>query len=307
MIHCKRFSVVLCAGALMLLAAGLPSFAAADAAASGYSAVVPEGEKAVMLSISGNQVPYYQLSKSGELKIKVEGPADLKVFSRLSYPAGANGAQKYTLEISDNGKPLRTQSSAAERSQGVFPELGVAAGMSRKLTLHIPRGSHTLGFRLKETSAPGVFLRVLYHSRAATAKLSLLTPLAYSRVVTASVNESLIAYFVATKDREVKLRVIGPLTLRVESRLNYDSRMIGDQKYGIVMTENGKTVRTVPLLAQRSTAVTYKDWADVVPGKLKTFTFNVPAGEHTYSFLLEQGIPQSVSLRFQIPEASTRN
>jgi len=304
--RCSRISVLLLASAIGLCAAVLPSFGR-DRAKGTYSVVSPDGEKEVLLSISGKDVPYFQLAKSGVMRITLQGPGDLKVISRLDYPAGISGAQGYTLATTDKERIAEAHRITTERSESVAKELRAAVGKSRKLSLHIPVGNHVVSFQLKDTSAPSVFLRFLYSPKSAAAGLAPLTPLAYSRVVTAVVNESLIAYFVATRDHQVKVRVIGPLQLRVDSRLNYDPRMTGEQKYAVNVTENGKTVRSVPQLALPSMDVMYKDWKEVVPGKKKTFLLDVPAGEHAYAFQLESGTGQSVSLRFEIPEGSVGN
>jgi hypothetical protein len=126
-------------------------------------------------------------------------------------------------------------------------------------------------------------------------------------VTSASIKEKPISYFVATTEVAVRLRVIGPTKLRIVSRLNYDARMKGEQKYAILASENGRLILTKPFLTSKSLGVEYKDWKEVVPGKSRTSYLPVPAGEHIYAFKLGESIAKSVSLRFSIPDENLTN
>ena len=159
-----------------------------------------------------------------------------------------------------------------------------------------------LQFRLKETSTAPVFLRFLASSQAGPVSWVSVTPLSYTRVATAMVKEKPVLYFVATTQGEVRLRVVGPLQLRISSRLSFDARMTGEQNYAVLVLEKAKNIVTEPLSTPKSAGVVYTDWKEMVPGESQIFTMEVPSGEHTYSFLLGKGIAQSVALRFFIPK-----
>lgn len=280
---------------------------AAGSTRTGDILITPDGQKSVALSIAGKSVRYYRLPAAAELKMTVEGPGTLRVLSRLELAAGAQGPQNYALEITEGGKVLKLFAAQTQGSGGTVKATNAPAGKSRKVAVRLPKGRHELAFRLKGTSAPGVFLRVLFHPAGAAVGLTTITPLSYGRVVTAVVQESLISYFVATPDQEVKVRLVGPLTLRVDARLNFDPRMTGQQKYSITASENDRPLKSFNLLTTRSQDVVYKDWKEQVPGKKDTFSLDVPPGEHLLSFVLQKGIAQSVSLRFQIPAESLKN
>jgi hypothetical protein len=66
-------------------------------------------------------------------------------------------------------------------------------------------------------------------------------------------------------------------------------------------------VVTRALQTTKSVDVAYKEWKEVVPGKSQSFSFDVPDGEHVYSFGLDQSLAASVSLRFSIPQADVAN
>jgi len=272
-----------------------------------YVVIRPENQKGEVLSIQGRERTYYQLGKSKEIEITLEGPGKLKVLSRLNFPPNVTGVQKYTLEIKEGGKVVKSYSTTTEKSGALSRDQKFVPGKSRKFTLNVPRGAHSYGFYLKEASLPGVSLKFLYDSYGDSGKLASLTPVSYFRVTSASIKEKPISYFVATTEVAVRLRVIGPTKLRIVSRLNYDARMKGEQKYAILASENGRLILTKPFLTSKSLGVEYKDWKEVVPGKSRTSYLPVPAGEHIYAFKLGESIAKSVSLRFSIPDENLTN
>jgi len=296
-------SALLVAASILVTASAF----AAGASRTGDILITPEGQRSVALSIAGKSVRYYRLPSAAELKMIVEGSGDLRVLSRLELAGGAQGAQAYTLEIAEGGRVLKLASAQSDGSDATVKATNAPAGRSRKVVVHLRPGHHELTFRLKGTSAPGVFLRVLFHPAGTTAGLTPITPLSYERVATAVVQESLISYFVAGTDQQVKVRLVGPLTLRVDSRLNFDPKMTGDQKYAVAASLDDKPLKAFDLLTSRSQDVVYKDWKEEVPGKRQTFSLDVPAGEHVLSFLLKGGMGRSVSLRFEIPTESLKN
>jgi hypothetical protein len=297
-------SAVLVAAASFLATA---SAFAAGASRTGDILITPEGQKSVALSIAGKSVRYYRLPAAAELNMTVEGSGDLRVLSRLELGGGARGLQGYTLELAEGGKVLKLFDAKTEGSDATVKATNAPAGKSIKVVVRLAPGRHELTFRLKGTSAPGVFLRVLFHPAGTAVGLTPITPLSYERVVTAVVQESLISYFVAGTDQQVKVRLVGPLTLQVDSRLNFDPKMTGDQKYAVAASLDERPLKAFDLLTTRSQDVVYKDWKEEVPGKRQTFSLDVPAGEHVLSFLLKGGAARSVSLRFEIPTESLKN
>jgi len=285
----------------------LLSFSQLQAKKGRFMSIQPAGGKGVILLVKGTEQTYFQLNQSKEMKLSLEGPGTLKVFTRLNFTSDLKGPHKYSLEIKEGETITKIYSSASDRSNASYRDLKFIPGKSRKFTLEIPKGAHTYRFSLKESPSGSVSLRFTYNSEGGSDKLASITPLSYSRVTSAFIKEKLVSYFVATPENLVKLRVVGPTKLRVVSRLNYDARMKGEQKYAVLASENGKLILTKPLLTTKSVGVVYKDWKEVVPGKSQTFYFDVPAGEHTYGFRLTESISQSVSLRFSIPQENLTN
>ncbi len=293
----------LCIVAVMLLMA-----AVAPLHAGGRKTVrlVPTGGTIVNVLIDGKEREYYILKKGAPVSLQVEGPGKLTVTSRVKIPAGGSANPRYSIRVKEGKNTLKLYSTQTEQSDAAFKPAGESAGKSRKFTMKVPEGMFTYEFLLEESSGDAA-LRFSFQGSKQSGKRTAIEPLTYDRIVTATVNEKLIAYFVSSVDRQATLRVIGPTKVRVTTRLNYDETMKGSQKYSVVVSEKGVRVVARPLQTTKSVDLSYKEWKEVVPGKAMSFSFEVPDGEHVYSFALDQSLAHSVSLRFSIPQSDVAN
>jgi hypothetical protein len=280
----------------------------APLAAGGRKSVrlIPEGGRPVNLRIDGGEKEYYLLSKGAPLNLQVEGPGKLTVYSRIRFPASGGTSEKYAVRVKDGKNTLKLHSTQTEKSEATFAPSGEAAGKSRKFTMKVPEGSFTYVFSLEET-AQDAALRFTFEASKDTRKRTAIEPLTYDRIVTATIKEKLLAYYVSSAQRPTTLRVVGPTKVRVTVRLNYDDKMKGEQKFAVVVSEKGTRVVTRALQTTKSIDVTYREWKEVVPGKSQSFSFDVPDGEHVYSFVPDQTLAGSVSLRFSIPQGDVAN
>lgn len=283
-------------------------FCAAPLAAGGRKSVrlVPDNPKPVSLTIEGKDKEYFLFGAAPPLTLQVEGPGKLTVLTRLKLTAGGPGTVAYSVRVKEGRNTLKLHSTTTEPSGAVFAASGEKAGKGRKFTLKVPEGSFTYAFTLEGTDRDAA-ARFTFEPAKDQTKRTAIEPLTYDRIVTATIKEKLLAYYVSTAARPATLRVVGPTTVRVTTRLNYDEKMKGAQKYAVTVAEQGNRVATRPLQTTKSVDVSYHEWKTVVPGKAQSFSFEVPAGEHVYSFGLDQTLAASVSLRFSIPKADVAN
>jgi hypothetical protein len=72
-----------------------------------------------------------------------------------------------------------------------------------------------------------------------------LTPTAYRSVVNLQFTSgSLSSYYAFDAERSLRFEVIGPSTVLVCTRLEFDHTMIGSQSYGIDLFQDGSKLRT---------------------------------------------------------------
>ena len=280
-------------------------FPCAEAAGRKAVAIVPANCSPIALTISGKDRDYCLVGKNAPVHFQLDGPGKLTIISRLKLPLAGSGFEKYTLRLKEGGREVKSQTTQTDRSEAAFQGSDGLPGKSRKLIVSVPEGSFTYELSLEDSPLQAAVRIQLQPSKRQ--KLIALEPLSYDRIVTANVKENRLVYYVASKVRPVKLRVVGPAALTVSVRLNYDVSMKGKQKFSVLVQEGGTTVKQAALNATKSTGLSYEEWRDVVPGKAVDFVIPVSNGEHTYTFSLGETAGQSVSLRFSIPKKALTN
>jgi hypothetical protein len=272
-------------------------------------ALKPIDGKAVSVSVDGKNLNYYLLSKTHPLKLKVDGPVKVKIQTRLSIPAAHSIIEKYSIKVTEKGGVIKLQSTSTERSDASYHNSKFIPGKIRKFTLAVPEGSHMYEFSLENTNLTEAVLKFSSISKGKTENKGRITlePLSYEKVVTAFVKENIITYYVSSKENNVQLHIIGPTRLQVISRLNFDATMKGSQTYALAIYEKGNRVLLEPLSTTKSLGISYTEWKIVVPGKTNKVFLDVPRGEHTYAFVLEETAAHSVSMTFSIPKKDLDN
>jgi len=268
--------------------------------------IIPVNGKPVTLSISGKEREYYRLGVRSPLKIQIDGPGKLIITSRLILGSEKSDVEKYSIQVAEGGTILKEQSTQTDKSDALVNGSSEPVGKSRKASVMVPERSVTYEVRLANTAREAAVRFTLERQRGKK-RLVAIEPLSYDRIVTAKIKENLVAYFVASKERAVQLRVVGPTKVQMSARLNYDQRMKGEQKYALSITEGGTPVLQKMLQTTKSVGMSYEDWREVVPGKPNTVFLAVPSGEHTYQVSLGESVGRSVSLKFSIPKKDLKN
>ncbi len=268
--------------------------------------LIPTDGKTVMLSIDGKEKEYYLLPHQEPIKVRIDGPGKLTVMSRLKLPRGNSDIQKYTIRIKEGDNTLNAHSTQTDASNAVLRASDEVPGKSRKFSLNVPEGSFMYEVRLEDTPFDAA-VKLLFQPAKGRNKLVAIEPLSYDRIVTAMVAENIVAYYVSSRDRSVQLRVVGPTRVQIGTRLNYDEKMKGAQKYSVILKERETIVAQRPLQTTKAVGLSYREWKEVVPGKANSFLIDVPAGQHTYDVSLSETSAKSVSLRFSVPQKDLNN
>ncbi len=276
----------------------------------GKASLTPTRGKPISVIANGKAKKYYVVTKSETVELQAEGPSKLDVFTRLSIQPDENGPQQYTITVKQGQAVVKEYTTSSEKSSATYENSGYIPAKSRKFTLLVPAGNHTYTFSLTQTNHAEVALRFTMNvgkKGIAAGGTITLEPMSYDRVATEVASEKLITYYVSSARKEVELRVVGPTTLTIAARLNFDAKMQGEQKFAVAVYEKDQRVSLESFTATKALDAMYKDWEEVVPGKLNSMVFTVPTGEHTYRFSLENSSARSISLKFSIPEKDLKN
>jgi hypothetical protein len=130
-----------------------------------YRKILPEKPYKELQFVERERIiNYYELPTTGSIKIQVEGPAILKVSSRLNYDYTMEGKQTYTLVARVGSKEWQTKTFNTSKSEtGIYKNAPMLIpSRPSNMYLNIPPGSYRLEFVLKSTLAQSGALTFYY-------------------------------------------------------------------------------------------------------------------------------------------------
>jgi len=280
----------------------LATFTASPAAGGGRTYLEPEtGEETRILT--GDAVrTYYEFSADETVELPLLGPTTLTLLIRAVFTPSMPDTVPYGVEVVEGDSTLVTHWTTTRRSDTRFvPDSPDTPGLSRKLSVEIPDGEHELGVKLLGEDVPRAVARFYVPGEYATERYVSISPLDPERTLTAVGGEKQIRYYPIDQDESVAVRIVGPTTLRILSRMMFDYDLHGRRHYTLLVEENGRQVRNVLLPTTRSTSVVFENAPDVTPGKNKVTLLDVPKGVHRYHVRLGPDTDGPAAVRFTIP------
>ncbi|MBC8277806.1 MAG: hypothetical protein H8E46_06215 [FCB group bacterium] len=277
-----------------------------------YTFIKPDKHgKMVKIQVKGKDRTYYRLDNKRSLELNVKGPTTLKVISRLNMRDKKAGEKiDYKIYCTHNGKKTHFTKSAVISKGIEFGHSGEGnIGTGETFVLNLPSGENIIKLYLGKKDESIVYIRPLKELDQVISgtKRVAIDPAEYSKEVMILVKESEYDYFRIGNNDSLKLKIIGPATLRVMSRLEYDITMNGEKKYRMQVYEDGGLKNTFLLNTIISQSAVYAETnTNKILSRADDFFVEVPAGEHNYTFIvLDSG--RSALLKFYIPEEALSN
>ena len=294
--------------ATLAAAVAATAFIAGTALAGNWEAIerLP-GQTPVTVMVNDNPRLYFRVAPDQPLAIPIVGPARLRVVSRLELPPGATQVVSYHLRVTgEGGKELDREDTESSASGLVRDPSGAhALGKSRRLNVDIPKGTKQVTLAVE-----GATLLVRLQQGAppkGEEPMVTLTPYDATRSVTVVEGEKSIPYYSAMPGKPVKLRVVGPTTLDLLTRLDFDATMRGTQAYRLGISEHGKTLREVEFKTTKATAASFTDLGDRVPSKFDRLQIAIGAGLHDIEVALLSPARGAAEIHARIPQPTTGN
>ena len=266
--------------------------------------------KVEKIQIKGKDRTYYRLDKGNPLEFTVEGAAEFKMLTRLdmdNFKKSKKVDYKVFCEI-DGKKTHYTRS--AVWSKGVeFAKGGGRFGTAETFTIKLKPGKHKVKLSLANDDDKRIYVRLLEKDQKVKQETERVAmhPQKFTQMVKILVKEREFDYYRVGNKDSVELKVIGPATIKVITRLEYNITMNGDKKYRIAVHEDGKLKNTFLISTDLSEAAMYtKDKAETKLSRGDEFFIEVPAGEHIYTFKVEDS-NRNVLLKFYLPAEAMKN
>jgi hypothetical protein len=279
---------------------------AAKPHASGYRPLAPASfDKKAEVNLSGKNHTYYVLEPGTKVDVEVKGPSKLRVLTRAIFD-GPGDSLTYTYAALRKGSRKATtfkQSTRPADKATLTGEAGKRVGLSRTKVIEVPRGAQTYTFSLPKNAPTRVLMHVTLDANEFTRGTDVvaMTPAEFTTAVDLVAREETTPYYRVGTGHQVALKLVGPVTLKVLSRIEFDANMSGKQKWKVRVSEDGKTKGTYSLASRKSEITSYREKSSLVASRAETFYVEVPAGEHRYEFTLPEN-HRTVLLRFLLPK-----
>ena len=274
---------------------------------TGYSVLTAEllkptigGEEKEILKIAGKR-RIYTIMRDDSLIYQVNGPARIELITRYPSPEKSKKSQSFSYQlVVDNEEPIiinhRYKLHKSIRSVQHPSHYYTYSG---NYFINIKDGDHTLSMLTNAEQKYPVLLRVIKKRfKTSLGKVNDLQPMVFQANRTVEVSGKGISYYELIHGRPLQLNLDGPKTLRILSRLLFDSEMGTEESFRIRVKSGKKVLGTYYLSTERSSDSRVMDQPDKVPGKWRTCEVTIPSGKQVISVeIVEKG--RSILTRFQ--------
>ncbi len=274
---------------------------------TGYSALTAEllkptigGEEKEILKIAGKR-RIYTIMRDDSLIYQVNGPARIELITRYPSPEKSKKSQPFSYQlVIDNEDPITINHRyKLHKSIRSVQHPSHYYTYSGNYYINIKDGDHTLTMSTNADQKYPVLLRVIKKRfKTSLNKINELQPMVFQANRTVEVSGKDISYYELIYGRPLQLNLDGPKTLRILSRLLFDSEMGGEESFRIRVKSGRKVLGTYYMSTERSSDSRVKDQPDKVPGKWRTCDVTIPAGKRVISVELVEK-ERSVLTRFQ--------
>jgi hypothetical protein len=286
--------------------AALAVLVVVEAAAADWKSFRPADHSGkTSISVEGKERTYYRFSADEPLAFSVDGPTRIKILTRVRVPNNLDSVE-YGVSISRDGVHVETVEKEAYPKDGAFYIAfnNFRPGVIRRVYIDVPTGRH--GYEIAATGRHAVDAR-LFESADSKPSLASIAPRDYESVETLYYRDKELTYYLLTKDVPVVLDLVGPTTVKVNTRLLYDATMLGEQTYVIGVRKGDEPECLYRIDAEPSETVVMRDRTDIIPGALRHFLLEVPRGVHSYQFRLVDTVAGGLAVKFYIPRGDLTN
>ena len=274
---------------------------------TGYSALYAEllkptigGEEKEILKIADKR-RMYTIMREDPLIYQVNGPARIELITRYPSPEKSKKSQPFSYQlVVDNEEPIKINHRyKLQKSIRSVQHPSHYYTYSGNYFINIEEGDHILTMSANADQKYPVLLRVIKKGfKISLSNMHELQPMVFQANRTVEVSGKDISYYELIHGRPLQLNIDGPKTLRILSRLLFDSEMGAEESFRIRVKTGRKVLGTYYMSTERSSDSMVKDQPDKVPGKWRTCEVTIPAGKHVISVELVEK-KRSVLTRFK--------
>ncbi|MEO0078497.1 MAG: hypothetical protein ABIK86_05810 [candidate division WOR-3 bacterium] len=239
-------------------------------------------------------VSYYLLTGNAPLEFEVEGPAWLRVYTRLWWPGSGTDRARYRLSLwqDDVQRPVEHEVSVSPSSYGPNRR---NVGQWRSFFVQVPAGTNRYRLVLDEAGSDTVGVRFVFQeprpwraARLGTRPLELVE------------GRDSATFYEVTARHPVKVTVEGPCRIRLRVRLNYTPELLGEQSFGLVVSEGKDALVRRTFRVSRSPSAIYGNEPGLTPSGERRVGFSLGPGAHELSLVVSGTLARTAALAVDV-------
>lgn len=240
-------------------------------------------------------VNYYLVTGRSPLEFDAQGAEWLRVYTRLWWPEGKTGTQRYKLTLwqDEAGRPIQFDVGASSSSHG--PQ-GRKVGEWRSFFIQVPSGGSHYRLVLDEAVGDTVAVRVV--EQAPKPAHDVAVP--GVRALTLVEGKDTSRFYEIGKGQPVRVAIDGPCRVTVRARLNFDPSVSGVQWFRLSAIEAKGEVASRNMRVGRSPAAVYSNEPSLLPSTERTLRFNLATGHHELTLSLSGTLARSGAVRVEV-------
>jgi len=266
------------------------------AVARSQDLTVTKSAGTIEISLSKSVEQDYRLTRSEPLEFSVNGPAYVRVYTRVAWHEGMDQSEEYELVLrKPNGtshETLTANSSPSARG----PD-GDVYSKWRSFYFRAPSGKSNYRLALGSAGADQAAVRFAFETPPVWKEAEPQTELPRLRLRRDSVET--VSYLVGDTS-QIQLLLLGPVHVAIEGRLNFAQGVLGKQSFLLAATESDSQLAAQWFEVRRAKAVQCPDRKDLHPSISRRLKFDLPAGAHSVNVRFHSATGASGALRFLV-------
>lgn len=260
------------------------------------------------IRISEKVRTYYELSPDKATMVAHSGPGIIRVVTRGTVPEQSEKISYTIRYVVDGGEEQHFMAEDVGRYiNAAYPngKTGVP-GHLEDFSIELGPGEHSIELFLDSDDVDVAARFKFIPIKEKKVKWISFCPEQPSEPVDLVSGETIYNYYRFSESAPLKIKIIGPTTLRIFTRVENRYDMRGRVHYRLQINENGRVINTYQVSSTPSEVTHYKDEKSLVPGKAQIIFIDVPEGEHNYEIVPLDKDKNHVLGRVLIPRKDVR-
>ena len=236
---------------------------------------------------------YYALSEKERTELVVMGPGKIEVLLRVRLEDTTKSSLPYVIQHVLDDKKMKIDTLKGEKvSKNLKYKNAKLIGRpsaAGKVFIHIPPGQHIIKL-YKGNTDQKIHAEFKYYKEKEEPnwkKIQPSLPLDTVRVKYLTKKPTIKTYYRISNEKKFVLSTTDSTQLKIVIKAELDFKDQSGNPIILTVKENGVVVKSYKISGKKSQKTEYVDEKKLIPGNSNVIYLNLPKGNHTYEFSLE--------------------